>query len=410
MIIHTVVHSYTEIIKSYEELKTRIKVVHSSCKEHTSLFMSSTDDLLLYTNLQSLFNQRFESNLTNKLFQLFLRYAVLSEKTSPGSFNIFVELLLKDTTTKSLMGVSVETHRATLSDMNDCIDRYVQNNLLKQVTKNALDLSGFTGKILIEKTSGRSFVVEKTNGYAFDIATSFKCNKIYANPRILLIDGFVESVSEIQELLREASETKDNLFLFVRGMSDDVINTLKVNFIKRTLNVIPYVLKLDVCNVNTFKDIAVISGTDVVSPLKGQLICCLKLKDTVSVDKITVYDNRFVIVNKSTKKSMLVLTQLLKEKSQHSQQVSGLYDKRIRFLTDSCVVIKIPDDMNYVTNSQSIDYVLRSLSSLSVMGIVKNSRIEEFNNKPRLTVESVMSHYESFLRTLNSLGSCVVSC
>ena len=97
-------------------------------------------------------------------------------------------------------------------------------------------------------------------------------NLFLRDARIACIDGYVESVSELHLLLEELSEAKVPCFLFVRGMSEDVLHTIKTNNDRKTLMVFPYIVPFDLDSVNTIVDIAVSAGTDVLSNLKSDKI------------------------------------------------------------------------------------------------------------------------------------------
>ncbi len=402
--MRTNVYSSQEIQASLHQIKTHISGV---IKSNQTTLSRSNDKATVQTSLQALFSSVFAEDLTNSIYMLFLRYALDAERKSPGSFLLFAKLLIKHDVPLKEQLVTRPCNRA---DVEERIDRIVKDERVNVAVKEAIELSGMLGKVLIEKTTSTSnIVVEKSSGYVFFAKRPFRCVSVHVHPRVMCIDGFVDNVSEIQQLLSDAAETKERVMFFCRGMSEDVNNTIRVNNLKGLLTVIPYEFKIDVMTLNTLNDIAVVCGTDVVSSNKGELISNARLCDAPTVEKITVYDDRFVISNRKTKENVAAHLRAINEKRMTSAY-EKMYDDRIKSLTDSCVTVKLPDDMSYVVDSQSIDYVLRSLVHMAKSGVVSKSDESAFVGELSDTAQCALSAHEAFFCVVGKLGACVTSC
>jgi hypothetical protein len=56
--------------------------------------------------------------------------------------------------------------------------------------------------------------------------------------------------------------------------------------------------------------------------------------------------------------------------AENADEAAAFFDKRIKSLSPNHVVIRLPDDKDFVKNSQTIDYVLRAYSELLKRGTV----------------------------------------
>jgi hypothetical protein len=197
------------------------------------------------------------------------------------------------------------------------------------------------------------------------------------------------------------------MLLFVRGLADDVKQTLKVNYDRGTLRVVPVIVKFDLEGINSLNDISIASGAGLVSSNKGDLISSVRLSDTSQIEKAIIYPKKVVIINSASKLSVETHVSFLRRKraEESVSDVSTLIDARIRSLSPNHVVIRLPDDIDYVVSAQSIDYALRALRSLVDHGTVT------INGKRTLTSTYLASqlHSNRCSETLASLGFVVTS-
>jgi chaperonin GroEL (HSP60 family) len=269
----------------------------------------------------------------------------------------------------------------------------------------AIDLAGFGGRIIVEKARSLPSV-ELARGYAFDQAPAWPVNVRLERARVVCIDGFIETVSELHKLFEAAAETKEGVVLFVRGASNDVINTLKVNFDRGSLRIIPIIVKFDIEGINAINDISAAAGCDLVSSHKGDLISNVTLASAPTVDEVQVFKEKVIIVNPTSRKAVETQVAFLRKKRGEEQvhDVSSLYDKRIRSLSPNQVIIRLIDDKSYVTEAQAIDYTLRAIRSLVDYGIVT------IDGRDVLTTTAIASdvHARRCFETLTELGASLI--
>jgi len=376
---------------------------------------------VIHTRLQTLFNLKFETSIENSIYELIVTHAIAAEHLGPGGFDLTLGRLLEALSsdlnqsinqkqkTLSRAILSEGTNYPLVSDIEWLIKTYstTSNMKLNSMLNSALTLAGFGGRIIIEKTSSLTPSIELVRGYTFDQVPAFNTNLRLKNPRVICVDGYVEAVSEIHHLLQAASETKEPFVLFVRGLSNDVKQTLKVNLDRGSVIMIPVIVPFDLAGINTLNDIAIVSGTDVVSSTKGELISSVKFADIKRVDEVVVYPSKVVISNTSSWLSVNshVRTLRARRSNEKIEDVCHMLDARIRTLSPNHVIIRLPDDKDYVTSSQTIDYVLRAVKSLIDHGSVF------IDGKKTLAATYVAAdvHSKRCVETLSSLGAMVLS-
>lgn len=364
------------------------------------------------THIQLLFKLKFDTTLERSLFEVIVGHAMTAERQCPGGFVIVLRQVCNALRANFTIdeNSSLLSRRATVDDVNHLvvdpvkqIDRDVGSMLC-----TAIELAGFGGKIMLEKTESTIPSVELVRGYTFFVNPGWNMTNRFDDVRTFVIDGFIESVSEIHHLLMAISEARETCVLFARGMSADVLHTLRVNFDRGTARLIPIIVNFDIEGINTINDVAIVTGCDLVSTHKGDLISSIKFERAPRVSKIFVYPTKIVVQNASSATAVTAQIMMLMKKRgdiNTIEDISQLYDKRIRSLSPSQVIIRIPNDKNYVRNAQAFDSALRMLTTIVDRGV------SEVNGTLYATTMLLTTnlHVRHCVETLKSLGACVIS-
>lgn len=240
------------------------------------------------------------------------------------------------------------------SSIKEEIQRACQNlTIPATAVEEAIKLAGVEGNIVLAEEDIPSVLVELQFGYNFTM-NPFR-GFIPANgtwtrtePKILLVDGMLESVSEIDKLLNDCYSNKVPVVLVAQGFSEEVIATLHANYSRGALDVFPLRTQQSLEAINVMNDIAVVAGTDVVSTLKGERLGSVRLDSLGSVEQVSVTGNVLTIHNSRTRGNVLAhLGYLEKRRVEQAEtsQVSDLADltsKRIQNLLAHLVKITIP--------------------------------------------------------------------
>ena len=362
---------------------------------------SAETKLQLTSNIVSDFQEK-------ALLQIIFEYALKAELVGPGGFTECVRNTL--VSLKSGLYGNIPSQLNDDTRVLECASRAVDGLLIKNCIKSilslkastavqeALNLAGLSGKILLKKSNDRNFSVELVQGYTFDLlCTTISSRLEIEKPLFLPIDGFIESVSEINSLLISATETKIPLVIFARGFADDVISTLALNTAKETMTVIPVVVKFDLEGMNTLNDISVASGAQLISSAKGDLISSVKFNSLKSVESVALTKSSVVFVEKSTSQAVAGHVFMLHNKLASAVEgTHNLFEARIKSLTPNVVYLRIPQTLDAVRVTQSIDVVLRMIKSMISHGVV--------NNEPTATKLAANFYGRKCLEAIQSVG------
>lgn len=253
----------------------------------------------------------------------------------------------------------------------------------------AVELSGMEGNVLIENTESDNFTVELRYGYHFP-GKVFKAflpsfgDWIQSECKIFLIDGIIESVSEIDKLLKKSYETKIPMVMVAQGFGEDVLATLKANADRKNFNIFPVVMGSELDTLNVLNDISAVTGCKVVSVLSGDMLIYADYDSLPLVDSIKCSENGLLIRNSKTRADVTAQIQSLierrrKQDSRGITDITVLFDKRISNLLAHTVVIGLPD-LNKIENEHvrtQIDVILRTFKSLVSYGYIKLPSIKK---------------------------------
>jgi hypothetical protein len=371
--------------------KEKIRQVYLSILKTSQSFLDSN------LSFQDLFSQKVKKE-EKAVFDLLLSYLTKGEVISPGSSDLILEFLVKGKSGRETKPSSFQK-----KDLDLLLRTYCKDNVTLEMTKKSFEIAGFGGKISIlycEKDS-----VELTKGFFFEaVKPSFDTkNRVFLNPRIVCIDGLVESVSEIHHLLETCAEKKEPLIIFLRGISEEVTHTLKVNFERNTLDVVPVVVAYDLDGVNLLKDIAAVCKEDIVSSLKGDLISAINFSLLKRVEKVSFSKGSTVIENSSLNLDSYL--KFLQEKiiSSSNETERKILEKRLSRLGNNQVVIRLADNKEKKARSFYVDRSIRAVKSAIDFGVTI------YNGKmyPCSTLETADMLSKKFLETLDEVGALV---
>lgn len=175
-------------------------------------------------------------------------------------------------------------------------------------------------------------------------------------------------------------DTKIPVLLIAHGFSEEVISTIKVNVDYKKFNIMPVRLAPDLDSLNVINDIAVVSGGDVVSTLKGQMVCFTEFDSLPMVERVRLTSRELCIENPKTRRAVSDHLRMLLEKRQSNQSVtdlSDLVDKRIQGLIAASVVLRLPNMTAAKRDSTKIkiDIALRTAKTLLSYGTIKFDQV-----------------------------------
>ena len=269
------------------------------------------------------------------------------------------------------------TQRPLMTDIDKIIDESVYNCTHAELIRETLKLSGIDGRIFFELKKVTVPEIELRVGYCFDMVQPFLQTVQCTNSqdwhaydvRIACIDGFCETVAEMDGLLSAASETREPLIIFARQFSDDVLHTLAVNNQRGTLRVLPVIVPFDADSANVLKDIAIVSNGDVVSSLEGRLISAINFYDLPIVREVKAMKHAVIVVEDKTAKNVNKHVETLRDAMDDNQLAAPFLMRRARALTSRTVFVRMPD--SNVKVAAYVDRTLCRIKSSIIHGIVQ---------------------------------------
>lgn len=330
-----------------------------------------------------------------------------SEKFAPGSTtlitrfvgNLFKEFRLKLDAGESYHSLAEEARRradeiigalAENSELptDESIERIVRaivdDRRLGALVIEALRLAGSECRIFIEPSPAMVTVVERVDGHSFivDPDHSFYENGrwIRTGVKCLIVDGILESISEVDVLLQRCHDENQALVVFARGYADDVMNTFRVNKQRGTLDVLPVRIDFNLDSANVLNDLAAVAGCDVISSLKGELISTQGYDDITEVEHISCVGNIVSMTNPRTSHEVSLHMRNLQEKrdDETTEDITKILDARIRSLASASVVIRISSSSvaETIRNMQKVDIGLRTVKALLGYGILSSVTLQ----------------------------------
>ena len=302
------------------------------------------------------------SGIQKILLNMIITESYKAESISPSSSIIFASSLASYLQTKTIEGInrhdlisdikqlSLLTRDACIKDLYECFESIQVHKRIVDIVSGAVQLVGIDGHIYVDHGHSKNTYVESIPGFKFKITVPEKylhnVKKITRfNPRVAIIDGIVEKYSEINTIIQQLADKGESGILICRGYSDEVINTLSVNFKNKKIDVLPLSIAYDESGVNMLKDIAIVCNTDVRSSFKGELISTMNIDDMVNVDKLMYENGSIIIENDISHHRVMLHRNRLKdiEKEANNEYKKNMLLSRIKSLSSNCAYVKVSE-------------------------------------------------------------------
>lgn len=294
--------------------------------------------------------------------------------------------------------LSLHTRRCSSTEVFQILSKFDRDPRSFGIAKKAIKMSGANSTIQVI-VEGNFTEIKTVQGHKFpvdfpDIFLSAggitSSEKKFDECKVMAIDGIVESISEINGIIHESYEKNIPVLIAARGFDKDVLNTLGVNFYHSRLRVIPVIVPYDATGANMINDICVVSGCDLVSALKGDLISSKKWEDLGKVDGVRVLFSKsnIVLINSATRSSIERHRRNLRKMKIETMDTikSEVIEKRLTCLMGTGTIISLGDDLEDLKGlyTDRINCHIRSFKSASKFGIVDLSALLEDVRSPEL--------------------------
>jgi len=226
-------------------------------------------------------------------------------------------------------------------------DDFIRENLDSLL--HCLYLAGSAGTVSVESTRDYP-TVELIRGYQTlckisDFFEQYFEGQVINDCKLVIYNGAIIDVSEIHHILQAAYETKQKVIIICSNLSEDVANTLLVNWQQGKTFVIPFLIEDSTETLNEFRDIAMISGDELISRESGLTLSGVKLEEKTSHTFTFSSSNkslRLVTTPKESKRCLTLRSRILKSmESQSVKDVQDIMRKRFSRMSGRTVELRL---------------------------------------------------------------------
>ena len=265
---------------------------------------------------------------------------------------------------------------ARISANNDEAIGHLIAEAMKKVKKE--------GVITVDEAKGTETTVDIVEGMQFDrgyispyfVTNTEKMECVMESPYILIYDKKISNIKDILPVLEATAQSGRGLLIISEDVDQEALATLVVNRLRGSLKV---------CAVKApgfgdrrkemLEDIAILTGGNVISEVKGMQLAQAKVEDLGTAEKITVNKDNTIIVNGAGSKEAIA-NRIHQIKAQIETTTSN-YDKeklqeRLAKLAGGVAVLYIgaPSEVEMKEKKDRVDDALSATRAAIAEGIV----------------------------------------
>tara|TARA_B100000131_G_scaffold305509_1_gene331562 strand:- start:1163 stop:2452 length:1290 start_codon:yes stop_codon:yes gene_type:complete len=292
-----------------------------------------------------------------------------------------------------------------------------QHTQMVHLFKTIIDEIGISGKLKINQTDSMLPALELYGGHKFNVGlqNSYISNSTkVSEAKIILFDGAIKEIGQINHLFTSLSETKENCVIIARMFGDDVISTINVNKKRGTLNVFPIQVNDSIENINLLNDISYCTGATPITAESGRRLSQVALSDLASITGVFINKRSFAFDSKPERENLIkkkidVINNKMKvafyEENMTLEDIDKAYQGRLDSLCGNFARLWVPGNklmLEFVRRNFkfSIEYTMAFANT----GAVKTSDILQDQNLPALLPANIV---ETSLNTSNLLYSSI---
>ncbi len=392
-------HSEGEVFQNLSRVSAQLHGLVSTKDDQVYIGNSAT--------AQSLVQKLIMDKDSDSLKKIILDACFRAESVGPGAgdlilsnVNFFLDHLIKlRRFDRSSWGEIVKNSRSITSDSfmihSHKLNRSVFSSFVdsipdpaRSVINEALEVGSPSTSYKVSRSNRINTSCTRDSGYKFHVASPLRDTTgkgqewTRRNVDVIVIDGIIESVTEIHHILERYSSTRQPLCIVCRNAAPEVLTTLRYNNLRGTLDVVLCTFGYDELRANLLVDAAICCGVDVVSSLQGDLINTSISKIGV-VDRITLSDSLFTLQNSRSTSSVSEHRKRLQQKYDGSDPMVGaVIEKRLASLVNDIVRIEVGlDTLDKDPRAiELIDSFLRSMTAYMKSGYILRKDMLSFLN------------------------------
>lgn len=387
-----------QIKKNIDKLFTDFSVLEED-GEKLSLFRNHTLKTKSITQAAVYSKHKKEVQLLKKLI---LNSSIKSERISPGSSDLCLKFLtdifnkninITDDVINELNKYSI---RPDYNYIKKYIKEYFDDKATSKLINDILDISDKNSKVIVGKRLQPNTIIHKSFNNIIPIKTNpafLKQKTKFKDANIVLIDGAIMEISEVNSFMELANQTKEPYILFARTIGDDVLNTIHTNNLRGSFTIIPIEVPMEEETLNMLKDLSVITGATIASSDMGDIISQSLINGIQVGITIDINSHNIVISNSENKKATKNLINSLVDKLKNPEINKDIINMRLAGLSSNTINVDIGTELlsKYPLIVEDCDKFFRHLFQLFKFGIIEKNKIENIDNDLKRAIKNVSS-------------------
>ncbi len=223
-----------------------------------------------------------------------------------------------------------------------------------QLIADVMDKVGRDGVITVEESQGTDFEVEYTEGMSLDrgyispyfVTDQTKMEASLENPYILLTDKKISAIADLLPILEKVTQQgRRELVIIAEDVEGEALTTLVVNKMRGTLNVLAVrAPSFGDRRKEIMRDIAVLTGGQLISEEMGRRLTNAKLSDLGSAHLVVAHKDDMTIIDGRGSKTAIEAR--MREVRAQLRDATGDFDReklqeRLAKLAGGVAVIKV---------------------------------------------------------------------
>ena len=261
--------------------------------------------------------------------------------------------------------------RAELEELDDVISYFAGDGLISSLISNIVKSGGLGASITFDTTTKNDFTIEsiaasKIIGYVHPLY-DLKFRQVDLL-RMICLEGIIESVGEIDNILQQAADDKCWVIICARGFHPDVVNTLNENAKEDRLRVIPFVVRQWSHEENDAIVVCNNLGIECVTRDHGETLNTKSLEDFSLIDSVYIA-SQHISIHDTEGKSLHMCVRVPKR----MQSILGIIEDRVRITLQACISVSKSGLLRLDNNAKTlVSYDALNIGLKAASSCVKN--------------------------------------
>ena len=311
-----------------------------------------------------------EQHGTDRMLRTLLLDAMVSADKIPGAGVYVPWFIYNDLLEQASRLSSKEYKDQTLSKTS--------YHRAKDLFETIWSLSGPLTKIMIKKSPEHDVVIRSRDCFLFPTKLDPQFHRMIGqqeqielvNPAVVMIEGAPETIGEINSLLMKNHENKRPIVLIARNFPEEISATLATNWIKNSLNVLPFLYGDSLDTINLAADMISVTKGELISPHFGDVIAAAVMDEDKygSVDR-AVWNPRGLSLYSNSNVDGHIAKLSSKARKADNEELREIINNRILSLSNDALEVWIPETDKHLY--EELDSLIKHYGGFVTSGVIQ---------------------------------------